>query len=86
MTTDLTNAFYQIPLSKESMKYCGVATPFCGVRVYARSAMGMPGSETVQEELTCCELGDLVEEGVVAKLADDLYCSGASVDEIINQL
>ena len=44
--SDLTRAFYQIPLSKASMKYCGVATPFRGIRVYTRSAMGMPGSET----------------------------------------
>ena len=33
ITTDLTSAFYQIPLAKESMKYCGVATPFKGIRV-----------------------------------------------------
>ena len=46
IATDLSNAFYQIPLSKSSMKYCGVATPFKGTRVYVRSAMGMPGSET----------------------------------------
>ncbi|XP_070569281.1 uncharacterized protein [Ptychodera flava] len=46
IATDLTKAFYQIPLSRESLKYCGVATPFRGVRVYTRSAMGMPGSET----------------------------------------
>ena len=36
--SDLTRAFYQIPLSKASMKYCGVATPFRGIRVYTRSA------------------------------------------------
>ena len=34
IVTDLTSAFYQIPLAKESMTYCGVATPFKGVRVY----------------------------------------------------
>ena len=28
--TDLTHAFYQIPLSK-SLKYCGVATPYRGI-------------------------------------------------------
>ena len=39
MTTDLTSSFYQIPLARETVKYCGVATPFRGVRVYARSAM-----------------------------------------------
>ena len=35
----LTNALYQIPLAKSSMKFCGVVTPFKGVRVYAQSAM-----------------------------------------------
>ncbi len=82
LTTDLTNAFYQIPLSRESMKYCGVATPFKGIRVYARSAMGMPGSETVLEELMCRVLGDMLEEGVVVKLADDLFCGGDTLDEL----
>ena len=28
IASDLTSAFYQIPLSRDSMKYCGVATPF----------------------------------------------------------
>ena len=74
ITTDLTSAFHQIPLARESMKYCGVATPFRGVRVYTRSAMGKPGSETALEELMCRVLGDLIHEGVVAKIADDLYC------------
>ena len=83
VATDLTNAFYQIPLSHDSMKYCGVATPFRGVRVYARSAMGMPGSETALEELMSRVLGDLLEEGIVAKIADDLYCGGDSQDELL---
>ena len=55
------------------MKYCGVATPFRGVRVYAGSAMGMPDSQTALEELMCRALGVLIHEGVVAKIADDLY-------------
>ena len=72
--TDLTRAFYQIPLSQSSMKYCGIATPFRGIRVYTRSAMEMPGSETTLEEMMCRVLGDFIQEGCVAKLADDLYC------------
>ena len=40
------------------MKYRGVATPFRGVRVYTRAAMGMPGSETTLEEHMCRVLGD----------------------------
>ena len=38
--------------------------------------MGMPGSETAVEELMCCVLGLLLKDGVVAKIADDLYCGG----------
>ncbi len=83
IVTDLLQAFYQIPLAHTSMKYCGVSTPFKGVRVYTRSAMGMPGSETCLEELMCRVLGSLVQEGCVAKLADDLYCGGDTVDELL---
>ena len=64
------------------MKYCGVATPFRGVRVYARSAIGMPGSETALEELMSRVLGDLLEEGIVAKITDNLYCGGKSPEEL----
>jgi hypothetical protein len=74
--TDLKKAYYQIPLSKESMHYCGVATPYKGVRVYTRCAMGLPGSETALEELMNRVVGDLIMEGHVAKVADDLYCGG----------
>ena len=84
ISTDLTKAFYQIPLAKDSMKYCGVVTPFRGVRVYTPSAMGMPGSETALEELMCRVLGDLLQEGVVAKLADDLYCGANSVLDLLH--
>ena len=84
IATDLASAFYQIPLAKDSLKYCGVATPFKGVRVYVRSAMGMPGSEVALEELMCRVLGDLLQEGVIAKLADDLYCGGNTPEELLN--
>ena len=83
IVTDLTSAFYQIPLAKESMKYCGVATPFKGVRVYVRSAMGMPGSETALEEVMCRVLGPLLQDGCVAKIADDLYCGGNTPQELL---
>lgn len=83
IVTDLMSAFYQIPLDKESMKYCGVATPFKGIRVYTRCAMGMPGSETALEELMCRVLGDLLQDGIVAKIADDLYCGGDTPTELL---
>ena len=82
ITTDLTKAFYQIPLSSDSLKYCGVVTPYKGVRVYTRCAMGMPGSETALEELLSLVLGPLIQEGCVCKLADDLYCGGSNPKEL----
>ena len=82
--TDLTREFYQIPLSKSSLKYCGVATPFRGIRVYRRSAMGIPGSETALEEMMCRVLGDFIEEGFVSKLADDLYCGADSPEALLH--
>ena len=82
--TDLLKSFYQIPLANSSMKYCGVATPFKGIRVYTRSAMGMPGSETCLEELMSRVLGDLIQEGCVAKIADDLYVGGNSPIEVLD--
>ena len=81
--SDLTSAYYQIPLQKDSMKYCGIATPFKGTRCYTRCAMGMPGSETALEELMCRILGDLVTEGCVTKIADDLYCGGDTPEELL---
>ena len=47
------------------------------------SAMGMPGSETHLEELMSRVLGDLIQEGCVAKIADDLYIGGNTPDEAL---
>ena len=82
--SDLLKSFYQIPLAHSSMKYCGVATPFKGIRVYTRSAMGMPGSETCLEELMSRVLGDLIQEGCVAKIADDLYVGGSNPTDVLH--
>ena len=59
--TELVKSFYQIPLAASSMKYCGVATPYKGIRVYTRSAMGMPVSETCLEEFKSRVIGDLIQ-------------------------
>ena len=65
------------------MKNCDVATPFKGVRVYVRSAMGMPGSENALEEVVCRILGPLVQDGSVAKITDDLYSGGNTPQELL---
>ena len=84
ITTDLCDSFYQIPMEKCSMKWCGTQTPFRGLRCYAVSAQGMPGSSETLEEMMCTVLGHLVQEGCVSKIADDMYIGGQSIDELFN--
>ena len=67
VTTDLLKFFNQIPLANSSMKYCGVATPFKGIHVYTRSAVGMPGSKTCLEELMSLVLGTSSKRAVLPK-------------------
>ncbi len=50
--------------------------------MYARCALGMPGSETELKELMSRVLGDLLY-GFVAKIADDLYCGGESPKQLL---
>ena len=80
--TDMTSQFFQMKLDKKSMPYAGVATPFKGTRVYARAAMGMPGSTEWLDELIYRVLGDLIHEDVAAKIADDLYVGGSDAAEL----
>ena len=80
--TDLKKAYFQIPLHPDSRKYCAVVTPFKGVRVYCRAAMGMPGSEAALDELMARILGDLIQKGVVLRIADDIYVGSDHIGEL----
>ena len=82
--TAFTQAFYQIPLSLSFLKYCRVATPFCGIPGIHEISDGMPGSETALEEMMCCILRNFIQEGCMAKLADDLYCGGDTLEALLN--
>ena len=82
--SDLTEAYFQVPLSKASRKYCGVVSPYKGTFVYTTGCMGLPGTEVALEELTCRVLGDLVMDGCVAKVADDLYIGGNSENDLLD--
>ena len=81
--TDLTASFFQIKMSKSSIPYLGTLTPFKGVRVYARAAMGMPGSSEYLEEIMSRVVGDMLMTGSILKIADDLYVVGCTVEELL---
>ena len=57
----MTKQLFQLPMEKSSMKYLGVLTPFKGLSVYTRAAMGMPRSTEHLDELICKVLGDMIE-------------------------
>ena len=80
--SDLRDAYYHISLARKSMKYAGIVSPFRGTFVYKRAVMGLPGSEASLECLLCRILGDLMMQGRVVKLADDLYIGSNSVDQL----
>ena len=80
--SDLTKSFFQISLEKGSIPYLAIATPFKGLRVYLRFAMGMPGSSEHLQELTAHVFGDFIQEGFVLVLADDLHICGNTIDEL----
>ena len=84
ITSDLRDSFYQIPLEHSSMKWCATPTPYRGLRCYMVAAQGMPGSSETLEEVMCAVLGNLVKEGWVAKIADDLYVGGDSIDSLLD--
>ena len=81
--TDMTKQFFQLAVRKSSMRYLGVATPYKGIRVYTRAAMGMPGSTEFLDELVYRVLGDLMHQGHVSKIADDLYIGADSVPSLL---
>lgn len=81
--TDLTKSFFQIKVGKSSIPYLGTVTPFKGVRVYTRAAMGMPGSSEWLSELMSRVVGDMLMAGTVLIIADDLYVGGSTVAELL---
>jgi len=80
--TDFTKSFYQIRLAKSSMPYLATVTPIKGIRVYLRSAMGMPGSSEYLQELTSRVFGDFLQEGFVTMIADDLFIGANTIHEL----
>ena len=84
ISTDLRDAFYQIPLDKQSMSWCATQTPYRGLRVYQVACQGLPGSSEWLEELLSLLFGTLVQEGWVAKVADDMYVGGDTFQQLFD--
>ena len=81
--TDLTQSFFQIPISKSSMPYLATVTPFKGIRVYTTLVMGMPGSSEILQELMSRIFGAEMTEGWALIIADDLYICANSPEDLL---
>ena len=81
--TDLTQSFFQIPISKKSMPYLATSTPFKGLRVYTTPVMGMPGSSEILQELMSRIFGNEMMEGWLLIIADDMYVCANSLDDLL---
>ena len=66
------------------MPYLGTVTPFKGIRLYARAAMGMPGSSEWLDNLMAHVVGHLVMEGHVLLIADDLYVGANDIATLLS--
>ena len=82
ITSDLKSAFFQIKVSDSSIKWLGTVTPYKGLRVYTRAAMGLRDSSEYLEEMLSRVPGDLLPQGVLVKIHDDLVIGGRTVDEL----
>ena len=81
--TDFTKSVFQITLAKISVPYLATITPLMGLRVYLRSATGIPVLLKFLQKLTLRVFGDFITEYFLAITADDLFVSGKSEGEIL---
>ena len=70
-------------MDKASIPYLGTITPFKGIRVYTRSAMGQPGSSEHLRELLTRVVGDYLTEGFLIIKDDDMYIGSQTVSELL---
>ena len=78
---DLYNGYFQNHMSKDSIPWLGVQTPFGGLRVIARSGQGLLGMAEEFDELLSKVLKEELKEGIACKIVDDVYVGGATQEE-----
>ena len=81
ITTDLYQGFYQNIMSKKYAPWLGVNTPFGGLRYFKRSGQGLIAQSEELDELLAKVLKNEMQQGIVARIADDLYIGGKTQKE-----
>ena len=78
---DLYNGYFQNHMSKDSIPWLGVQTPFGGLRVIARSGQGLLGMAEEFDELLSKVLKEELKEGIACKIVGDVYVGGSTQEE-----
>ena len=84
--TDLTNGFFQNHLHRDAQKWCGILTPFGGLRFFKRGIQGLINQTEELDELLANIFKDMMTAGKLVKQADDLFVGGETIDEALDNL
>ena len=78
ISTDLTAGFYQNHMCSKDAAWLGISSPFGGLRYMKRSGQGLIGQSEELDELLSKVLKEELQQGIVVRIADDLYIGGNS--------
>lgn len=78
---DLKSWHWQIPLSRDSMRFFGTATPYGGLRLYAMQPMGYLNATENADLVIQSVLNPAIRQGKCVRIADNLFTGGSSVKE-----
>ena len=84
--TDLYQGFFQNHLHKDAQKWCGILTPFGGLRFFKRGIQGLINQSEELDELLANLFRDMMTKGKLVKLADDLFTGGSTKEEALANL
>ena len=75
---DLFQGFFQNHSAPEDAPWLGISTPFGGLRYVRRSGQGLLGQSEELDEMLSKVLSSEMQNGICARIADDLYVGGSS--------
>ena len=85
ITTDLTDSFWQRPISNDKLPYMAFHSPFKGTYVFLRSSQGFLNQSEGLEQLVRCVLQDCIAEGWCRVHADNIYILGHTAEQTVER-
>ena len=82
--SDLTDAFSQMNMKKDRMKYLCFLTPHKGIMCYKSGPQGLLGMSEYLDNLTDLVLGDLIMNNICLKIHDQLFVGGKDEKNLLD--